>query len=287
MGRGVLSQRIPLSKKNYQGYEDCPSAIVLVNCTNVLIEGIVQTRAHVNWNIIPIHCDGVTLRDVHVLAPVAVSTDGFNPVNTRNVTVERCFFRVNDDNISPKGDFGVSPENMRLALENITIRDTVFWSHQGRLFSIGPESVTKQIRNIKMQNCDVLYHSGGGTFAILPVYGVEVRDVLLEDIRIETIARPESALFCIGLPSGMGAIVGGTSAASPSIRGVTLRNVTVLQPTPVRCNSIEGWSADKLVQDVLIENFRYGDELILDAKAMGLKTNAWVRNLRFVGPEGK
>jgi hypothetical protein len=144
---------------------------------------------------------------------------------------------------------------------------------------------SKHIRNSKLQNCDVLYHSGGGTFAILPVYGVEVRDVLFEDIRLETIAKPESALFCSGLPSGMGAIVGGTSAESPSIRGVTIRNVTVLQPTPVRCNSIEGWSADKLVQDVLIENFRYGDELILDAKAMGLKTNAWVKNLRFIEPE--
>ncbi|MFZ4397995.1 MAG: hypothetical protein ACOYOU_20475, partial [Kiritimatiellia bacterium] len=169
---------------------------------------------------------------------------------------------------------------------NITIRDSVFWSHQGRLFSIGPESVTKHIRNIKMQNCDVLWHSGGGTFAILPVYGVEVRDVLFEDIRVETIARPESALFIIGLPNGAG-VCGATSAESPSIRGVTIRNVTVLQPTPVRRNSIEGWGPDHLVQDVLIENFRYGDELILDAKAMGLKTNAWVKNLRFIGPEGK
>ena len=257
------------------------------NCRNVRIEGIVQTRAHVNWNIIPIHCDGVALRDVHVLAPVAVSTDGFNPVNTRNVTVERCFFRVNDDNISPKGDYGVSPANLQLALENIAIRDTVFWSHQGRLFSIGPESVTRHIRNISMQNCDVLYHAGGGTFAILPVYGVEVRDVLFEDIRVETIARPESALFCIGLPSGMGAIVGAKSAEPPSIRGVTLRNVTILQPTPVRRNSIEGWSADKLVEDVTIENLRYGDEVIRDAQGMGLKTNEWVRNLRIIGPEGK
>ena len=85
----------------------------------------------------------------------------------------------------------------------------------------------------------------------------------------------------------MGAICGEKSASPPSIRGVTIRNVTVLQPTPVRRNSIEGWGPDHLVQDVLIENFRYGDELILDAKAMGLQTNEQVRNLRIIGPAGK
>ncbi|MFZ4397971.1 MAG: glycosyl hydrolase family 28 protein, partial [Kiritimatiellia bacterium] len=279
MGRGVLT---PMSRPFTPGqWASGPTAIFLNECQDVRIEGIVVTRPSLDWNITLMHCDTVTLRDVHVISPVAWSTDGCNPYNTRNVTIERCFFRDNDDCISPKGDFTMNPKNLQLALENITIRDSVFWCGQGGLFSIGPESVTKHIRNIKMQNCDVLYHSGGNTFQIVPVYGVEVRDVLYEDIRLETAVS--SALFFFG-PGGM---CGDKSAEPPSIRGVTIRNVTFLDANAKRNSVMEGWGPDHLIQDVTIENLRYGDELILDAKAMGLKTNAWVKNLRFIGPAGK
>jgi hypothetical protein len=40
-------------------------------------------------------------------------------------------------------------------------------------------------------------------------------------------------------------------------------------------------AADKPVRDVVIENLRYGKDLIRAAAAMGLRTNAQVQNLLF------
>jgi hypothetical protein len=280
MGRGVLSQRIPLPRKNYQGADDCPSGIVFVNCTNVLVEGIVQTRAYVNWSTYTHCCDSVTLRDLHVLGPVAVSTDGFNPANTRNVIVDRCFFRVNDDCMSIGAISGGGvPLNECPPTENISVSNTVFWNNQnGRALVLGLGRA-KDFRNIKVQDCDVLWNGSPSTptFAI----STEVGDVLFENIRVE---YARNCLFQIGLVNEWG---GRDHQSDPRFtRGVTFRNISVLQHA-ARSSIFEGSSADKPVQDVTIENLRYGDEVIRDAQAMGLKTNAWVRNLRIVAPEGK
>jgi hypothetical protein len=65
------------------------------------------------------------------------------------------------------------------------------------------------------------------------------------------------------------------------------RQVTVMPGNVDRSVLMQGGGSDKLVENVTIENLRYGDEVIRDAAAMGLKTNEWVRNLRIIATEGK
>ncbi len=255
MGRGVLSQRLALpGKKNWQGYPDSPSGIAFVNCTNVLIEGIVVTRQHVNWNIIPINCDGVTVRDVHVVAPFGVSTDGCNPQNCRNVLIDRCFFRCNDDNVAIGGQVPNGLPN-----ENILVTNTVFWGGQGRVLYFAMNDKVKCFRNIQVRDCDVLF---GNKVELVQSQAGEMQDILFENIRFED--NKINPFFRIGFFANDGDGVSGDLSRPGVMRGVTLRNITITQQkgTP-RSSVIQGMGADKLVENVTIEN------------------------LRFIGPEGK
>ena len=156
--------------------------------------------------------------------------------------------------------------------ENISVSNSVFWNGQGQALIIGLGRA-KAYRNIKVQDCDVLMNSTvGGTFGI----STKVEDVLFENIRVE---YARDCLFHIGKVNEWG---GKDHASDPRfVRGITFRNITVMG-YKTRRNVI-----DCKAQDILIENLRYGDELILDAKAMGLQTNEQVRNLRIIGPAGK
>ncbi|MFZ4397526.1 MAG: glycosyl hydrolase family 28 protein, partial [Kiritimatiellia bacterium] len=273
MGRGVLTPMPwPFRPGNWV---EGPQGIWVQDCKDVRIEGIVLTRACQYWNMTLLRCDTVTLRDLHVLSPYGFSTDGCNPQGTRNLIVDRCFFRCNDDNMSIAGGSEADvPLNDCPPTENISVSNSVFWNGQGQALIIGLGRA-KAYRNIKVQDCDVLMNSTGrGTFGI----STKVEDVLFENIRVE---YARDCLFHIGNPV-VNEWGGKDQASDPRfVRGITFRNITVMG-YKTRRNVI-----DCKAQDILIENLRYGDELILDAKAMGLQTNEWVRNLRIIGPEGK
>ena len=150
-----------------------------------------------------VNCDRVHVSNYHVLAPVLWSTDGFNPCNSRDDTIERSFFRTGDDCIAIKGNTGGNvltephiPPSSQPPVENITISNCTFWCDNNEVVAIGAETRARYFRNIRVLDCDVLFHrkaQGLGVFGILPLHGTEIRDIRYEDLRVE---HCENQLFC-------------------------------------------------------------------------------------------
>jgi len=288
MGRGVLAQRRP-GNKDYAGGASAPAGIVLSDCQDVSISGIVETRGVGGWCSMLSNCDRVRLQDYHVLASVVWSADGFNPCNSRDVTLERSFIRSGDDSIAIKGNTGGNvltlphiPPRSQPPVENILIRNCVFWSDHNEVIAIGCETRARHIRSIRISDCDVLFHyahEGLGVFGIVPLHGTEISGIVYENIRVE---HCEEQLFCFRFLDSIWGIPGDQSFPG-GISNVTIRNVTVLHQKDGPRSEFTGYAADKRIEQVSIENLRYGDKPVTDAAGMGLRTNSHVAGVRFVG----
>lgn len=286
MGRGVLAQRRP-GNKDYAGGVSAPAGIVLSDCQDVSISGIVETRGIGGWCSMLSNCDRVRLQDYHVLASVVWSADGFNPCNSRDITMERSFIRSGDDSIAIKGNTGGNilklphiPPSSQPAVENILIRNCIFWSDHNEVIAIGCETRARHIRNIRISDCDVLFHyahEGLGVFGIVPLHGTEISGIVYENIRVE---HCEEQLFCFRFLDNIWGIPGDQSFPG-GISNVTIRDVTVLHQKGGPRSEFTGYGPDKRIERVSIEGLRYGDKPVTNAASMGLRMNEHVADVHF------
>jgi len=97
-----------------------PRLIRLVDCRNVLIEGITVTRSP-SWTINPVACENVTVHKVTVKNPAdSPNTDGINPDSCRNVRISDCHIDVGDDCVTLKSGMNELGRKMGRPDENIT-----------------------------------------------------------------------------------------------------------------------------------------------------------------------
>ena len=222
-----------------------------------------------------------------MLASVIWSADGFNPCNCRDVTVERSFIRSGDDCIAIKGNTGGDvltqphiPPETQPPVENIHVRQSVFWCDHNEVFVIGCETRARHIRNISIRDCDVLFHWSSmamGVFGIIPLHGTEIRGIVYDDIRVE---HCEEHLFFFRFCESIWAIPGDLTFPG-TVADITIRNVSVLHATTGPRSEISGYAPDKRFENITIENLRYGGKAVTDVAGMGLRLNEHVADLRF------
>ena len=176
-GRGVLDGSDWKRWKGPTGY------MVHFNASrNVTVEDITIRGAY-HWTVMPLNCDGVTVRNVKICGGRVQNDDGIDPCNSRNVLIEDCFIRTDDDCIAAKGlnaEYG--------NCENVTVRNCVFWCDRARVMLLGHESRAPYMRNFLYENCDVVYFQGP---VVLMEPGEEMRmeNIRVKDFRIN-IAEP-------------------------------------------------------------------------------------------------
>ncbi|MFW6157792.1 MAG: glycosyl hydrolase family 28 protein [Planctomycetota bacterium] len=286
-GRGVLFQ--PTARR---------SLIRLRDCKSVSVGRIILTRNARGWCGVAQNCDDVTVRGLHIVSPVKPSTDGFNPCNSRNVTIEDCFFRTGDDCIAIKGNTGgpcstrgargaksrldIDPQTQP-PCENITVRRCVFWSEFNNVLCIGAETRAKHFRNIRFEDCDILFHGPYryGAISILPLHGTEISHITYENIRVE---HTVNQLFCFKIGERLYGGIPGFHKFPGGISNVTIKDIFVSRQAGGPRSSFAGWSKRKQVKNVTIQGVRYSDTLMRDAKSMGLHCNEYVSNVRFLDP---
>ena len=145
------------------------------HCANLTVEDITIRGSGV-WTIVPVGCDGVTVRNVKICNGRVQNDDGLDVCNSRNVLVEDCFFRTNDDAIALKGLVASDGD-----VENVTVRNSTFWVDFARFALLGHESRARCMRNVRFENIDVLNFR-------LPVFLLEPgEDMLLEDVRADSV----------------------------------------------------------------------------------------------------
>ncbi len=113
-----------------------PRLIVFDHCRHVRIEGVTIQNSPM-WQIVPYYSDGVTIRNIKVLAPPnSPNTDAVDPFSSSNVIIDHLYADVGDDNIAIKSGAINSP-GPDSPSRDITITDCTFLHGHG--LSIGSE----------------------------------------------------------------------------------------------------------------------------------------------------
>jgi Glycosyl hydrolases family 28 len=276
-GRGVLClSDIP----NGGGAYGPSEAIGLRQCWDVVIEDITIMDGF-GWTIVPYDCERVTIRNVKIVNERLFSTDGINPVNCREVLIERCFIRCKDDNISIKGLVEISRQQLNWsAIENITVRGCVFWTNNNNAVVVGAETKAAYIRGVRVEDCDVLKATGisgdwSGALAVVLLDDTCCEDVAFDDIRVEyTTGHP----FNVSFQERMFTVIGGTRRAEGGlIKNVSFTNIVFMDGLH-RTSFISG-AAGRRIEGVRFENIRIHGQRMRSAAEAKVELNEYARGV--------
>lgn len=200
-GRGILDG---YSYPRFKGPTRYP--VLLENCRDVMVEGIVVKDGW-SWTFVPGGCDRVRIENVKLLSARVENGDGFDIVNSRNVTIVDCFVRSDDDCVTPKGmgarwqgfyggsGAGAPAEHPArgLPVENLRVENCILWSDRAHIWRIGCESQAEAFRHFVFRNIDVVHFPDLWTpdevpfcISLEPSEDMVQENILFEDIRVQT-----------------------------------------------------------------------------------------------------
>ena len=171
--------------------------VQLEYCTNVLIDGI-TIRDSLVYNIRPIGCRGLTIRNVKIIGCWRYNSDGIDMHNCEDVLIEHCFLRTFDDSICVKGFDCYYEGDVEQAVHDamyrngqaydcfriVLVRDCVIWNDWGKCLEIGAETRAEEISDIVFEDCDVI-HTTGPVLDCCNVDYADVHHVTYRRIRVE------------------------------------------------------------------------------------------------------
>lgn len=171
--------------------------IQLEYCTNIEIDGI-TIRDSLVYNIRPIGCRELTIRNVKIIGCWRFNSDGIDMHNCEDVTIEHCFLRTFDDSICVKGFDCYYEGDVEAAVQaamyrngqaydvfrHVRVRDCVIWNDWGKCLEIGAETRAEEIYDIVFEDCDVI-HTCGTVLDCCNVDYADVHDVTYRHIRVE------------------------------------------------------------------------------------------------------
>jgi polygalacturonase len=189
------------------------------------------------------------------------NSDGIDICNSRDVLVENCFIRTDDDLIVVKADKGQGPS------QNIIAKSNVLWNPVAHALSIGAE-VREPVDNVLFTDCDII-HDQGREWS-MRVYQCD--SALVSNIRFENI-RVEEAHQLISL--WIGKAIWSRDKDFGHIRNICFKNIRATG-SPL---NVELMGADMLhdIQKVTFE------DVVLNGKAIslqGVQANGFVKNIR-------
>jgi hypothetical protein len=239
--------------------------VALTHAAQVEFDGILLRRGH-GWQNTLRDCDDVLYRNVKILSFTPYG-DGLDPVSSRNVRIEDCFFRCSDDCIAVKA-MKHGPK-----VSGIAVRDCVMAGYSfSDGFTVGFEADTDSIDDISVRNCDILCATGGNkagrhsAFSVICDGPADVHNVTFEDIRVEEkVAR----LFELNVTDGRKY----TKGPPGRIHNVLVKNVRWETVHPI---ILHGQDVEHLVEDVTFEGCTVAGQPLTLSDVQG---NEFVRNV--------
>lgn len=197
-----------------------PVLVHFVGCRNILLEGVCFENSPA-WNIHPMLCENVILRDLTVRNPwYSQNGDGVDIESCSNVVISRCSFDVGDDAICMKSGKNQPGRDRGVPTENVIVDDcTVYHGHGG--FVVGSE-MSGGIRNVQVSNNTYIGTDVGLRFKSTRGRGGIVENIYIRDVYMANI--PNEALLFDLFYGGKGAgeeteeeIAKRMNAAAPAI----------------------------------------------------------------------
>ncbi len=162
-----------------------PVMVSLKSCERVLLEGVTFQNSPC-WNLHPLWCKNVTVRDITVRNPhFSANGDGIDIESCENVLLTGSSFDVGDDAICIKSGKDADGRRHGIPCKNLIIKDcTVYHGHGG--FVIGSE-MSGGVENIWVSNCRFLGTDVGLRFKSTRGRGGLVRNIWCDHIYMKDI----------------------------------------------------------------------------------------------------
>ncbi len=240
------------------------------NSRNLEFNGII-TRNGRGWTNTIINCDSVVYENVKVVS-FRPGGDGVNPLNSRHIKINNCFFRCTDDCIAIKApDTEIPSYDIR-----VTNNTMVGFAYSDGC-TIGFETNAPSISKVLVKNCDVIQARGGSrvdghsAFSIICDGPANIHDIRYEDIRVE-----EDVLKLFELHITDGAKYGLNPPGH--IADVHLKNIIWNSERPI---ILHGYSPENRVKNVTFENCSIAGEPLTQARKDVFQINEFVENVKF------
>ncbi len=271
-GQGVLDGRFHNYAKG-----DRVRSVIFERCTNVRVSDIIMIEP-TSWMLVFACCRGVHVDGLKQIGS-CMSSDGIDIVSSRDVLIENCCLRNDDDNIAVKAGTFEKTLIWEGDIDNVLVRRCVFLNGQpGNVMEIGYELSTDRVSNVIFEDIDVLNgHGEGAVFSIHNGDRAIVENIRWENIRVEHYwdklvdFRVVRSRYNKDLERGL-------------IRNVQLKNIRVIQGffnPGCSISLISGYSAKKPVRDVLFEDFFINDKKVTTADELELHTRN-AEDIRFI-----
>lgn len=168
-----------------------PNLLVLTNCKTILLEGVTFQNSPA-WNLHPLLCQDLTLRNLQVKNPwYAQNGDGVDVESCKNVLIEGSTFDVGDDGICIKSGRDEAGRKRGVPTENVIIRNNVVYHAHGG-FVIGSE-MSGGAKNIWVYDCSFIGTDIGLRFKTTRGRGGVVENIFVD--RINMIDIPGEAIL--------------------------------------------------------------------------------------------
>lgn len=280
--------------------------LVFRECENVLLENVIVLNPF-GWTIHLSGSEKIRLTNTRVIGWRA-NCDGLDIEYCRNVRANRCFWQTSDDCVAvkaiyPPGVTGIPFEEMinpetlgghtvpRIKGDvagDIVISDSILWNNSGgQTFEIGFELRVDKIRGVTFRNCDII--RGGVAFSIHNGDSAIIEDLLLEDVRVEQVARLVD--FSLGLS------IYSDDCPEPYRRSNPKRQAPPKEHRPLQANNVYQWyvpaDADLpkfaknrgLIRNVIVRDMHVGSAPRRDSILSGYSPTNNVSNIVFEGLE--
>lgn len=178
---------------DYQDIKDFlrPNLVVLTNCKKILLEGVTFQNSPA-WNLHPLLCQDLTLRNLQVKNPwYAQNGDGVDVESCKNVLIEGSTFDVGDDGICIKSGRDEAGRKRGVPTENVIIRNNIVYHAHGG-FVIGSE-MSGGAKNIWVYDCSFIGTDIGLRFKTTRGRGGIVENIYIN--RINMIDIPGEAIL--------------------------------------------------------------------------------------------
>jgi hypothetical protein len=261
-GRGILDG----SRWQYQACR----LMLFEGCTDLTVDGI-TTVGTPSWNLVLAACERATVRNVKLMGWV-VTSDGIDVIGSRDVLIENCFLRCNDDCIAVKAvNYGnrlyeqvVDP---RRDAENVVVQNCVLYNDRaGNAMEIGFETQTDTISNITFRDIDVIAaHGYGGVFTIHNGDRAIIRNVLYENIRVE---HYHDKLIDFRILHSRYS----KDTERGRVQNITLRNIHAVADQYDCVSLIGGYDESHTIENVAFEDFTIGEKKVEGPDDLALYT---------------
>ncbi|XP_013749459.2 probable polygalacturonase [Brassica napus] len=165
-----------------------PHLVELINATGLIISNLTFLNSPF-WNIHPVYCRDVFVKNLTILAPLdSPNTDGVDPDSSTNVCIEDCYIVTGDDLVSIKSgwdEYGISyaRPSSKIKINRLTGQTT---SSSG--IAIGSE-MSGGVSDIYIKDLHLFNSNTGIRIKTSPGRGGYVRNVHVSNVKLDNVQK--------------------------------------------------------------------------------------------------